>query len=673
MNTQVRDGRRAFDVGSIALVVILALAVALSLSACRDSDVLTDKVVGEVDEYELDETLDPVALENPEASSDMSQEEDDSDREDDEEEEDPDYDEDSDDDDQTEQNDEEDYSQSDGDATSGDSVASGSTTSTVSNGGEGSSDAPSITFDFTGDSSYLGENAEDSTSSSGDEGETDSDTWIPSTSSSTGASNEASGTTVVQPGSAEGYSNMATVGYIAAAGSIATLVAAIGGGEVLAACNSDWYDDLPSSAFSDKEELADTVCIDDWGDGSSMADCYKQIANALPQDWSAAVLVDENTYESAYDDYFSDKCIYVVVLEAYGTADVSDDWIADDVEVVAELIGTDYAKSQYQAWKELWTSTLQTVRKANGGYTIWTDHNMGSAQFLYKGTNTFGSNTAITNVSANQYWTDYVYSMPDTTTATVTSGGDSLVWTDFMAFRSYKGNYVWPLGTWASSTSGLTLDISDGLPLQIEGSDQSKWSSKSRWATIDYYLQIAGVVQTAGYENFYVSDSSETITSATIPYTNTSSYANKATRYVGLFACHPEGSSGGFIVAGDDAYPVVIAHSASIASKIVSSAGTADESSMTVGLANVGQDYTVAVMPRGISGSWTFGTFESFLVAPYFYCLFQQGGDLSACDSYVSDFYTTFYRCGASVLTSTSRDKAYGWYGYWVTAEADLG
>ena len=364
--------RRAGRVVLVVAVALLALAAALSLAACRDSEVLTDQIVGAVDEFELDETLDPVALENPEASSDMSEEEDDSDREDDMEDEDPDYDEDSDDDEETESNDEEDYSNSDGDATSGDSVASGTTTSTVSNGGEGNSDAPSITFDFTGDSSLVGANDEDSTSSSGDEGATDSSTWIPSTSSSTGASNEASGTTVVQPGSAEGYSNMATVGCIAAAGSIATLVAAIGGGEVLAACNADWYDDLPSSAFSDREELADTVCIDDWGDGSSMEDCYKQIANALPQDWSAAVLVDENTYESAYDSYFTERCIYVVVLEAYGTADVSDDWIADDVEVVAELIGTDYAKSQYQAWKELWTNTLQTVRKANGGYSVWT-------------------------------------------------------------------------------------------------------------------------------------------------------------------------------------------------------------------------------------------------------------------------------------------------------------
>ena len=168
--------RRAGRVALVVAVALLALAAALSLAACRDSEVLTDQIVGVVDEFELDETLDPVALENPEASSDMSEEEDDSDREDDMEDEDPDYDEDSDDDEETESNDEDEYSNSDGDATSGDSVASGTTTSTVSNGGEGSFTAPSITFDFTGDSSYLGENAEDSTSDAGDEGATDSDT-----------------------------------------------------------------------------------------------------------------------------------------------------------------------------------------------------------------------------------------------------------------------------------------------------------------------------------------------------------------------------------------------------------------------------------------------------------------------------------------------------------------
>ena len=666
MNTQVRDGRRAFDVGSIALAVLLALAVALSLSACRDSDVLTDKVVGEVDEYELDETLDPVALENPDASSDISEEEDDSDREDDMEDEDPDYDEDdADTDEETNSQEESDYSQNDSDATSGDSVSDDTSTSSVSDGGEGTSSAPSITFDFTGDSSFVSiADADATTDESGDSG----DEWGISSSGGSGASGS-SDVTVVQGGSADGYSNMKSSQIIAAAGSIATLVAAIGGGEVLAVCNTDWYDDLPSSAFSNKSELADTVCIDDWGDGSSMADCYKEIAKALPQDGTATVLVDENTFESKYNDYFTDRSIQVVVLEAYGTADVSDDWIADDVEVVAELIGTEDATDRYSDWKSLWTETLQTVRKANGGYSVYTTASTTNS-YLYKNRQSAIENESITNVSANLYWTSYVYSMPETTV-------DTAGLFDLSVSRRYsqKGFYAWPLGSWTTDTSELSIDITDGLGLGVPMSAQGKWSNRSRWATMDYYLQHAGVVNTIGAYNFY--STSTSANSGTVSYTDTSKYeyGNTIVDILPPRILTKNGSSSStyWSSAGDDDYPFVIAHSAAIASKIVSSAGTADEGSMTVGLCNVGQDYTVAVMPRGISGSWTLGTFESFLMAPYFYCLAQCGGDLSSCDTYVSDFYTQFYRCGASVLTSTSRDRAYGWYGYWVTAEANLG
>ena len=99
----------------------------------------------------------------------------------------------------------------------------------------------------------------------------------------------------------------------------------------------------------------------------------------------------------------------------------------------------------------------------------------------------------------------YVYSMPDTTTDTIASGSDAQIWTRFSSHRSWQDKRVWPLGTWTSSAGDLTLDISDGIPLQTEGSDQGKWSGTSRWATYDYYLQIAGAVQSCGISNFYTS------------------------------------------------------------------------------------------------------------------------------------------------------------------------
>lgn len=100
-------------------------------------------------------------------------------------------------------------------------------------------------------------------------------------------------------------------------------------------------------------------------------------------------------------------------------------------------------------------------------------------------------------------------------------------------------------------------------------------------------------------------------------------------------------AGGSWVTVGDDAFPLLLVKTPEIAQSVVASASLAN------GLYNVGQAYGVRVVPDGFAGTWAYGTVESFLAAPWAYCAFQQGGDMSTCTSYVESFYSTFYRVSA--------------------------
>lgn len=699
------QGRRAGRLGTAgraALLVVLAVALGLFLTSCRDSDVITEIIAGEIDEYEVDDSLDPVQIENPETASSQSQEQDESERENDYEEEDPDYDED---DADSEQDSTAASSEGTGDSDSISGEASdGDTSSYVSDGTGGESSYPSITFDFTGNSDILGGSDEDA-EDEGDTSTSEDNPWV--TSNDSTISTSPGLVTVATPSG--GYSNLPEAGSVAAAGQIAALVQSIGGEGSLAVCNTEWYESLPSSAYGNLSELSGVTCVDGWGDGSSMASCYEEIAEALPHDGSGVVLVDESTYESEYDDYFNDLDISVVVLEAYGTNQTADSWIDDDVAIVAALLagmddGGAYAKAQANAWTSLHDSALSETLSLNKGYSIFTQESAGDAivyDYLYTLSGNYeGSSTGenrITYISPNSYAFFYVYDMPATDTSTVAFEDDMILYfsqsvsnwggqpnTPLLRHIKYS-HYIWPMDTWDGDISEWTgddcfkVDISDGLPLLQPESDQSDWVDANKYYTTDYYLQHAGAVSPsllhiAGwYEGGRVGD-----------FLYSSAYGVDAYDYGDTmvwcsFTRIDKSADVGAAatVAGDEDAPYVVARTAEVADSIVASAGTADESTYTFGICDTGQDYTVAVMPWGVSGCWDEGTFESFLMAPYFYCLYQEvsGGtvDLSYCDEYVNEFYQTFYRCGASVLENTSSSKSYGWYGYWVAATANLG
>lgn len=87
--------------------------------------------------------------------------------------------------------------------------------------------------------------------------------------------------------------------------------------------------------------------------------------------------------------------------------------------------------------------------------------------------------------------------------------------------------------------------------------------------------------------------------------------------------------------------PVIIARDEQLAMQIVQAA--ADDGSPH----NFGYDYEVFILPSGVSGSWNDGTFESYLIAPWAYSIAREHGTSQA-DQFVNDFYSTFFRCGAA-------------------------
>ena len=130
-------------------------------------------------------------------------------------------------------------------------------------------------------------------------------------------------------------------------------------------------------------------------------------------------------------------------------------------------------------------------------------------------------------------------------------------------------------------------------------------------------------------------------------------------------------SSAGYVCLGDSDYPYILVRDSSMADPICRSAAIARPSALEVGFYNVGQNYGVAVVPCGVAGNWADGTFESFLLAPYLYCLYHNHDassyhvDASYANKYVNNFYSQMYRCGSEgILDAGGNDGSGGTGGY---------
>lgn len=670
----------------------------LALAGCRDSDVLTQKIIGEPLQYEVDYSLSPVALENPMSRSTMSNTEDESDRQDDAQEETPKYD------DETQTTTEETnttrQNSLNNDTTPAQSGSGDPRDNTTPQGGKkanknnsngtllDNSDTTqkkgsSIKFDLTGSDAATknDENAPRDDSADDGDSNTPAEDWKPSENGD-GTSN-GTDPIIISSGDIDSGNIPSTVGRIAAAGINATLVQAIGGPGALACANAGWLGHLTDAQFAQvfPGELDGVQAIDGWGDDGSNWDdsVVGQILNAFGDftQGTVAVVTGYGAMSQTVAATFQEKGVHVVELKPMGVVDALDADIAANVKAVGQLLrgmsdNGEFANKQVQAWQQLHTEAVEGTFQLNGGYTCLLREGT-SWNYIYQG---WLLNEAVP-ISSNRDYGLYFDNWAKAKQAATTPGSQQY------AARAIGAEYysIWPIGSWSGAKQGsLAVDISDGVGVVLR--HPSNYDSS--FLLISYYMQISGVADLSVFDKAMRLGSSPT-DGELFRYSLKDGFFNNFCDWNGDLGFRlGQTSSAGLVALGDDAYPFLVVRDASMAANIVSSAKKADKSSLTVGFHNVGRDYGVVTCPCGVSGNWVDGNIESFLLAPYFWCLYQHKHSsnglatitCSYSDDFVNRFYSVMYRCGSEDILDASGnngDGTTGRYGNVQTVHCNLG
>ncbi len=481
------------------------------------------------------------------------------------------------------------------------------------------------------DSTQTGDDADgDASSETDDEGEEESDEATGNESvggGDTQGGNDATGGT---GGSAKIYDDgeytelPEGVNSVAACGQYATIVQMLCGKGGLAAADKKWLTTMEASAaFADEETEGVSTVATGWsGDGSEAGSAKIQaLIEAAPD----CVLLESGSASltEAEQEQLVAEGISVLVVPDLGEVDTADEDIVTAVNIVAELLkdaATTYdASAQAATYTKLREATLDSCLTANGGYSI---KQVGgtSYSYIYQGTGTHG--TATTNISSNLYVTAFVDSWTTATNATST------------AQRSY---------------AGLTLHLHDEIIDASEGMGLSAQATSDNFMLLDYYLQVSGVMNNAydsarpalatsgGSSGAYmiIAGTGENLVA------DSTTYAKRSAPSALWFSKTGSTTANSWTTVGDVSYPALITRTEEQAVAITTSASRSN------GLYNVGQSYEVWVLPEGLAGSWADGTVESFLAAPWAYCMFQLGQDLGTASDYVDTFYEVFYRAAA--------------------------
>ncbi len=657
--------------------------VPLSLAGCRESDVLTQKIIGEPLQYEVDYSLSPVALENPLSNSNISDHLDDSNRQDSQQEDSPKYD------DQTQTTDEQANSTRQDDLNLDDTTAqSGKTTGNGASSAQaldGSSSAEkkgsSIKFDFTGGDTATDHDANAPDSGSDADPDSSPEDWNPG--DDAGSSDKGSDPTIIGSDDLDQGNIPSTVGRIAAAGINATLVQAIGGkpgGNVLACADAGWLGHLSDAQRAQvfPGETDGVKRIDGWGeDGATWSDAVvAQILDAFGDftQGTVAVVAGYGTMSENVAATFQQKGVHVVELRPMGMLEALDADIAANVKAVGQLLrgmsdDGALANERVQAWQQLHTQAVEGTFKKNGGYTCVLRTGT-SWNYKYHG----GMQQEAAPISSNRSYALYFDTWATAKRATIvpqsTGYGARAIDSDYYS--------VWPIGSWPGARQGsLAIDISDGVGLVLRYPKNVK---KSDYLLISYYMQISGAANLSVWDGKMRTGSSPT-DGEYFRYSMKDGYLNNFCTWNGDLGFRVGGlGSTDFALLGDDAYPFLVVRDASMAAKIASSAEKADKSALSVGFFNTGKDYGVVACPCGVAGNWVDGTFESFLLAPYFWCLYggRQGTSISFSysDEFVNSFYSAMYRCGSrGILDAAGNggDGTTGQYGNVATVHCGTG
>ncbi len=629
-----------------ALAVVLASTMAVSLSGCKDTDVLTE--IAYTDDDALLST-DPVwsflfgAPDNPDlpestrnASQDIDEQENDKAT----------YDKDPNTEDtQTDQREHKDDTDKEYNATSGDEAANKegdneqasnaggllakllNINATAGSGGAsgsgGSTKADELTGKTTdtgdkGDSGATKDESESKDSGSGNSTGGD-DGSGPSGDASKGSEYDGTGTNTILPHE----------GKIAACGQYALIVQMLGGKGTLAAADDVWLNKILGTSAFPNEGLGD-VAVGWQGTSANL--------QAIVDSGAKVVLLERGTtyLDNSQISQLMEAGVSVVHMPALGDVDTPQDDIISAVEAVGEImrLATNGSSSNMaSAYVSMVQSTLANVESANGGTSYKVTHSNTYNRISSAGKD---SGTPATKIAA--YNTAFVDS-----------------WTGFKD-TSFTGDQSW-WGVHGFYLDGKQVDCSDGAGVSPRASSSERFGYCS---LIDYYLQSAGIAD-QGIDGITLSDAPYLIYLAAD--TNHSLEVDEAiaprvfsNRGLWLYYMGSSNLASSFRTVGDSDFPGCITRNETYADRIVAS------SQKTNGYYNAGQAYRVYVMPSGLAGSWADGTVESFLSAPWAYTWFQcfDTSDRYSCESYFNDFYSTFYRCSFADAQSDGVVTGYG-------------
>ncbi len=326
-------------------------------------------------------------------------------------------------------------------------------------------------------------------------------------------------------------------------------------------------------------------------------------------------------------------CDVLVVPEIDGPTATDAD-LMSAVTTVGELMhpaagetSTYDSKQSASEFVELHDQVINACVSANGGYSYKV---VNGSQFGYIYQGKPGEGTATAKLSGNRYTTVFVDSWTSALTTTVNSA------------RSFSGASVGYL-----SDPSDVLDVSGGVGLSLSGQNAG-------FLLMDYYLQCAGVV-----DNSFEGDAPVAATVSTnqaLPSVISAGsdtglevsvqLAGRSTPSALWFSSSASWSNDTTLI-GDSKFPGMFVRNADIADRITASVSLAN------GFYNVGQTFSLYVMPSGMFGSWADGGLESYLLSAYALGYYVGNESLqSAFGDAASTYMSKFYRSSGVISLS---------------------
>ena len=407
-------------------------------------------------------------------------------------------------------------------------------------------------------------------------------------------------------------------GTIAAVGQYATITQMLGGAGGLVAADQAWFDSLPAGVFPGE---LDTVQVGWAGDGTYEGSAYTdRLINDIKP---TTILWDGVEPALTADDRarLEEAGITIQRVPRLGQPTTEDaDVMQAVVEVSSILSGVSTVSYDPIAMRDAWLGyheqVLEACYNANGGYSYKASD---GTPHLYQKSPLPGfdeaTNNRVTVVYIDGWWSPGV------------SG---------ITVNQHASTYT---GTISLPADGSVLDASDGVAT-------SAYTSSNAYMLIDYYLQFSGIVNNAYDLSSPYANGKRYVIMAGSTYDLPTGGAFASRSGVDSALWYNSGDSSvaaNWKELGDPGsnFPAVFVNGeaeADIAASILASASKPN------GLYHMRNPYGVYVVPSGVAGNWAYGTTESFLVAPWALRV-RDESTLEQTSELVANYYRYFYRC----------------------------